>query len=212
MTYVGVVSLPVRRSRSSCLIDISQSYRSKTRVTDVTPRLLVSSDWILCITTSHRSLNVSNFDSSSAWSRAVPSMMYAVWLSWDTASAWILSQLDSNFLAKSALVVFRIVPSSLKREVVQEPVRETTHVLRWHLSALTQPGAVEIGLQNPSLFCLFCWMSERFWHVDKRRSLRPFICVPEAECPANDKPLLYEGDVTFLSNFEEIDQSDWDFA
>ena len=162
MTYVGVVSLPVRRSRSSCLIDISQSYRSKTRVTDVTPRLLVSSDWILCITTSHRSLNVSNFDSSSAWSRAVPSVMYAVWLSWDTASAWILSQLDSNFLAKSALVVFRIVPSSLKREVVQVPVRETTPVLRWHLSALTQPGAVEIGLQNPSLFCLFCWMSERY--------------------------------------------------
>ena len=33
MTYVGVVSLPVRRSRSSSLIDISQSYRSKTRVT-----------------------------------------------------------------------------------------------------------------------------------------------------------------------------------
>ena len=99
-----LVSLPVRRSHSSYLIDISQSYRSNTRVTDadVTPRLLVSSDWILCITISPRSLNVSN--------------LYARWLSWDTASTCISSQLDFNLLAKSTLVVFHIVPSSLKRE------------------------------------------------------------------------------------------------
>jgi len=113
----GCSKYELRHSLSADLMKEGLSYQSKTMVREL--RLsegFRSSRTIPFCTTSARSLKVRKWFSFTDWRKAIQSMIYAEEVASGAcgSDATTFTQLDSSFLARSALLVFIILPPSLK--------------------------------------------------------------------------------------------------